>query len=47
MTFTFGGVAITSDAEVIDTTHSVILGLFATGNVTGGLSYNNYSGGVD
>ena len=45
MTFTFGGVAITADAEVLDTTDNVIPGLFAAGNVTGGLFYNNYPGG--
>lgn len=45
MTFTFGGVAITPDAEVLDTTDSVIPGLFAAGNVTGGLFYHNYPGG--
>jgi tricarballylate dehydrogenase len=46
MTFSFGGVAITSDGEVLDTTDSVIPGLFAAGNVTGGLFYNNYPGGA-
>ena len=45
MTFTFGGVAITPEAEVLDTTDRVIPGLFAAGNVTGGLFYNNYPGG--
>jgi len=46
MTFAFGGVAITSDAEVLDTTDTVIPGLFAAGNATGGLFYNNYPGGT-
>ena len=46
MTFTFGGVAITPDAEVLDTTDSVIPGLFAAGNSTGGLFYENYPGGT-
>lgn len=45
MTFAFGGVAITPDAEVLDTTDTVIPGLFAAGNVTGGLFYDNYPGG--
>lgn len=46
MTFAFGGVAITPDAEVLDTTDDVIPGLFAAGNSTGGLFYNNYPGGT-
>ena len=46
MTFAFGGVAITPDAEVLDTTDTVIPGLFAAGNSTGGLFYNNYPGGT-
>ncbi|SEH13473.1 tricarballylate dehydrogenase [Natronorubrum sediminis] len=46
MTFGFGGVAITPDAEVLDTTDTVIPGLYAAGNVTGGLFYNNYPGGT-
>ncbi|PGF13920.1 tricarballylate dehydrogenase [Natrinema sp. CBA1119] len=46
MTFSFGGVAITPDAEVLDTTDTVIPGLYGAGNVTGGLFYNNYPGGT-
>jgi tricarballylate dehydrogenase len=46
MTFAFGGVAITAEAEVLDTTDTVIPGLFAAGNATGGLFYNNYPGGT-
>ncbi|GAB7090275.1 FAD-dependent tricarballylate dehydrogenase TcuA [Halorubrum luteum] len=46
MTFAFGGIAITSDAEVLDTTDSIIPGLYGAGNVTGGLFYNNYPGGT-
>ena len=46
MTFAFGGVAITPAAEVLDTTDTVIPGLFAAGNATGGLFYNNYPGGT-
>ena len=46
MTFAFGGVAITPDAEVLDTTDRVIPGLFAAGNATGGLFYENYPGGT-
>lgn len=46
MTFAFGGVAITPDAAVLDTTDRVIPGLFAAGNSTGGLFYGNYPGGT-
>ncbi len=44
-TFGFGGVAITPDAEVLDTRDEVIPGLYAAGNATGGLFYHNYPGG--
>ncbi len=46
MTFAFGGVAITPQAEVLDTTDTIIPGLYAAGNATGGLFYNNYPGGT-
>lgn len=46
MTFAFGGVGITPDAEVLDTRDKTIPGLFAAGNSTGGLFYNNYPGGT-
>ena len=46
MTFGFGGVAITPDAKVLDTTDTVIEALFGAGNSTGGLFYNNYPGGT-
>ncbi|MBS3760634.1 MAG: FAD-dependent tricarballylate dehydrogenase TcuA [Halodesulfurarchaeum sp.] len=46
MTFGFGGVAITSDAEVLDTRDEPIPRLYAAGNSTGGLFYNNYPGGT-
>jgi tricarballylate dehydrogenase len=46
MTFAFGGVAITPEAEVLDTTDTVIPGLYAAGNSTGGLFYHNYPGGT-
>lgn len=44
MTFAFGGVAITPEAGVLDMTDSVIPGLFAAGNATGGLFYENFPG---
>lgn len=46
MTFAFGGVGITPNAEVLDTSDNVIPGLFGAGNATGGLFYNNYPGGT-
>jgi len=45
-TFGFGGVAVTADTEVIDTRDEVIPGLYAAGNATGGLFYENYPGGT-
>ena len=46
MTFGFGGLAISPDAEVLDTRDEPIPGLFAAGNATGGLFYENYPGGT-
>ncbi|MFB6157377.1 MAG: FAD-dependent tricarballylate dehydrogenase TcuA [Haloferacaceae archaeon] len=46
MTFGFGGVAITPDARVLDTRDEPLPGLFAAGNATGGLFYDNYPGGT-
>jgi tricarballylate dehydrogenase len=46
MTFAFGGVAITPEAEVLDTRDEIIPGLYGAGNSTGGLFYNNYPGGT-
>lgn len=45
-TFGFGGVAVTPDTEVLDTRDQVIPGLYAAGNSTGGLFYENYPGGT-
>ncbi len=45
ITFTFGGLHITPDAEVIDTELRPIPGLFAAGELVGGLFYQNYPGG--
>lgn len=46
ITFSFGGVAINSDAEVLDRREKAISGLYAAGNSTGGLFFNNYPGGT-
>jgi tricarballylate dehydrogenase len=45
ITFTFGGVGITENGEVKDTSGNVIGGLFAAGEITGGSFFNNYPGG--
>lgn len=45
ITFTFGGLAQNTNAEVLDTSDRPITGLYATGNATGGIFYNNYAGG--
>lgn len=46
ITFAFGGVQITPSAEVLDTRGSVIEGLYAAGNSTGDLFFDNYPGGT-
>ncbi|MDP6691229.1 MAG: FAD-dependent tricarballylate dehydrogenase TcuA [Alphaproteobacteria bacterium] len=45
ITFTFGGVRIDTDANVIDTDGNGIPGLYAAGEMVGGLFYFNYPGG--
>src|SRR5689334_5516716 len=45
LTFTFGGVRITTDAEVLNTDYQPIRGLYAAGELVGGLFYFNYPGG--
>ncbi len=44
ITFTFGGVRINTDGQVIDTNHEVIPGLYAAGEMVGGIFYFNYPG---
>ncbi len=46
ITFTFGGVKITTGAEVEDTAGRPLPGLFAAGEMVGGLFYHNYPGGT-
>ena len=46
VTFTFGGLKITERAEVEDTAGRPIPGLFAAGELVGGLFYHNYPGGT-
>lgn len=46
ITFAFGGLSQSTEAKVLDTSHKPIPGLYAAGNATGGLFYNNYPGGT-
>ena len=46
ITFTFGGVRIDGNAQVIDTELNPIPGLFAAGEMVGGIFYFNYPGGT-
>jgi tricarballylate dehydrogenase len=45
ITYTFGGLRINPDAQVLDTGLNPIPGLYAAGELTGGLFYFNYPGG--
>jgi tricarballylate dehydrogenase len=45
ITFTFGGVRVDEDAAVLDTAGRRIPGLFAAGELVGGLFFHNYPGG--
>jgi tricarballylate dehydrogenase len=44
ITFTFGGLRITTDGQVVDTNNRPIDGLYAAGEMVGGLFYFNYPG---
>jgi tricarballylate dehydrogenase len=46
ITFTFGGLQISTDAEVLSLEGEPIPGLFAAGELVGGLFYFNYPGGT-
>jgi tricarballylate dehydrogenase len=46
ITFTFGGLRIDSEGRVIDTEGEPIPGLFAAGELVGGIFYFNYPGGT-
>jgi tricarballylate dehydrogenase len=46
ITFTFGGLHITDAGAVLDNEGRAIPGLFAAGELVGGLFYNNYPGGA-
>ncbi len=46
ITFTFGGLRINTDAQVMDTDGDPIPGLYAAGELVGGVFYFNYPGGT-
>ncbi len=46
VTFTFGGLRINAEAQVLNTDHRPIGGLYAAGELVGGLFYFNYPGGT-
>jgi tricarballylate dehydrogenase len=46
ITFTFGGLRINTQGEVQDTTDASIPGLYAAGELVGGIFYQNYLGGA-
>ncbi len=46
LTFTFGGVRITSEGQVLDGEERPMPGLYAAGELVGGLFYFNYPGGT-
>jgi tricarballylate dehydrogenase len=45
ITFTFGGLRIDTDGRVVDVARRPIRGLYAAGEIVGGLFHNNYPGG--
>ena len=45
VTFTFGGLRVSTDAQVMDVDLNSVPGLFAAGEIVGGIFYNNYPGG--
>jgi tricarballylate dehydrogenase len=46
ITFTFGGLRVDTAARVLDMEDRAMPGLFAAGELVGGLFYNNYPGGT-
>jgi tricarballylate dehydrogenase len=46
ISFTFGGLRITPTGQVVDMEQRPIPGLYAAGELVGGLFYNNYPGGA-
>jgi tricarballylate dehydrogenase len=46
ITFTFGGLHIDQNARVLDSSGARLAGLYAAGEMVGGLFYDNYPGGT-
>ena len=46
ITFTFGGLRVNNDAQVLDEDLRPIRNLFAAGELVGGIFYFNYPGGT-
>ena len=46
ITFTFGGIRVDTKAQVLNEAGQPIPGLFAAGELVGGLFYHNYPGGT-
>jgi tricarballylate dehydrogenase len=46
VTFTFGGLKVSTEAQVLDTSGAPIHGLYAAGEIVGGLYYHNYGSGT-
>ena len=46
VTFTFGGLRVSTDTEVLDVGGNPIANLYACGELVGGLFYFNYPGGT-
>jgi tricarballylate dehydrogenase len=46
ITFTFGGLKVDAGTRVLDTEDAPIAGLYAAGELVGGLFYHNYPGGA-
>jgi tricarballylate dehydrogenase len=45
ITFTFGGLKVNAEAKVMEASGTPVEGLFAAGEMVGGLFYDNYPGG--
>lgn len=46
VTFTFGGLRVNDHAQVLDASGGAIGGLYAAGEIVGGIFYHNYAGGT-
>jgi tricarballylate dehydrogenase len=46
ITFTFGGLRVRPDGQVLDTESQPLPGLYGAGELVGGLFYYNYPGGT-